>query len=406
MDVVYARESMPLAEMSRTASARSLNKAAHAAFVPIGMVTVLLGPLLPLLSARWSLDYSQAGSLFTAQFLGSTVGVVFSGAMVSRRGFRFAISVGLFLMAVGVGTLPFSSRSLGVISILCYGTGIGLAIPAINLLVAAMNPERRSAALSLLNLSWSVGAVACPFVVATAAKIGQIQLFLVLLAGFLLLVFLGIAAMPSSVVEPATGRNDERPEASQVHWSRRSLFVLAALFFLYVGTENGFAGWIASYAKSLGTTSSTLPVMTPSFFFAALMLGRWIAPLVLRKTDEITTARAGLSIACIGMAGLVLSRTMPLVVTSVSVAGLGLAAVYPITISRLSQEFGPAAARAGSIMFTMANCGAASLPWIVGYSSQRFNDLRVGLAVPLATTVLMYALYRRNWASAVVRPPA
>jgi FHS family glucose/mannose:H+ symporter-like MFS transporter len=172
-----------------------------------------------------------------------------------------------------------------------------------------------------------------------------------------------------------------------------SFFVLAALFFLYVGTENGFGGWIASYAKSLGSPSPTLPVMTPSFFYAALLLGRWIAPFALRKADEINLARTGLVIASLGMAGLVLSRTMPLVVTSVSVAGLGLAAIYPITISRLSQEFGPAAARAGSIMFTMANLGGASLPWVVGYSSNHFHDLRAGLVVPLAATVLMYALY-------------
>jgi fucose permease len=83
-------------------------------------------------------------------------------------------------------------------------------------------------------------------------------------------------------------------------------------------------------------------------------------------------------------------------VASASVAGVGLAAVYPITISRLSQEFGPAAARAGSIMFTMANFGGASLPWIVGYSSHRYHDLRVGLMVPLVATVLMYALYRKK----------
>jgi fucose permease len=387
---------MRSAETSRTGSVGSLNLAAHAAFVPIGIVTVLLGPLLPILSARWSLNYLQAGSLFTAQFLGSTVGVVVSGILVSRMGSRFAIIAGLFAMAVGVGALPFSSRFLGLICISCYGIGLGLAIPAINLFVAEVNPERRSAALSLLNFSWSVGAVACPFVVAAAVKSDHIQLFLLMLAGFLLLVLLGIAGVPSFFAAPATATKEEHLHSSPRHWNWRSLFVLAALFFLYVGTENSFGGWIASYAKSLGTSSATLAVMTPSFFYAALMLGRWLAPLVLRKADEIKTARAGLSIACLGMAGLVLSRTLPLVVASVSVAGLGLSAVYPITISLLAQEFGPAAARAGSVMFTMANLGGAFLPWIVGYSSNRFNDLRAGLAVPLAAALLMHALYHRN----------
>jgi fucose permease len=87
------------------------------------------------------------------------------------------------------------------------------------------------------------------------------------------------------------------------------------------------------------------------------------------------------------------------VVSSVSVAGLGLAAVYPITISRLSQEFGTAASRVGSVMFTMANLGGAFLPWLVGYSSHKFNHLGVGLAVPVAATGFMsilYYFYRRN----------
>jgi len=415
VNVSYGGTFMPPPEMSRAGAVHSLNAGAHAAFLPIGIVTVLLGPLLPQLSARWSLNYVQAGSLFTAQYLGAMLGVVASGLMVSRWGFRFAINAGLFAMAVGVGALPFSSRVAGLICIFCYGFGLGLAIPAINLFVAAVNPERRSAALSLLNFSWSVGAVACPFLVAAATKAGQTQLFLIILAGFLLLLLLGFVVIPSSFIEPArvenkvenrVGNNEEQ-NASPSRWNRRALFVLSALFFLYVGTENAFGGWIASYAKSLGTQSLTLPVMTPSFFYAALMLGRWIAPFVLRTVDEIRAARAGLFIACVGMAGLLLSRAMPLVVISASIAGLGLAAVYPITISRLSEEFGPAAARAGSITFALSNLGGAFLPWLVGYSADRFKDLRAGLAVPLAGALLMYALYRKNSGSEVVgRQPA
>jgi fucose permease len=401
------RESMGFAGIPRSSADQSLNLAAHAAFVPIGIVTVLLGPLLPILSARWSLNYLQAGSLFTAQFLGSTAGVFISGLLASRRGFRFAINAGLLVMAVGVGALAFSSLQWGLVCIFCDGIGLGLAIPAVNLLVAAINPERRSAALSRLNFSWSLGAVACPFIVAAAARVDHIALFLILLAGFLLLVFLGIVVMASSFVEPVQVQSEERATAPRTRGNWQALVVLGALFFLYVGAENAFGGWIASYAKSLGTPSPTLPVMTPSFFYAALMLGRWSAPLALKRINEFGIATGGLSIASLGMAGLLLSRSMPSVVISVSVAGLGLAAVYPITISRLSQVFGPAAARVGSIVFTMASFGGAILPWVVGYCSHRFGDIRAGLAVPLVATVLMVTLYCRNRSLAVatVSPP-
>ena len=385
---------MRLAEISGTDSIASSNLAANATFVPIGIVTVLLGPLLPTLSSHWSLNYLQAGSLFTAQFLGSTVGVVLSGLIVSRWGYRLAIQAGLLAMAVGVGALPFGSRFLGLICIFCYGSGLGLAIPAVNLLVAAVNAERPSAALNRLNFWWSTGAVACPFIVAWASRVNQIPSLLVTLAVSLVFVFFGAAALPAFVESATAGRRDDKlSSVLPVRWSWRPLVILGALFFLYVGTENAFGGWIASYARSLSNSSPTWSVMTPSFFYAAVMAGRWLAPRALKKTDEIRAARAGLFLAFLGMAGLTLSRTIPLVVISVSVAGLGLAAVYPITISRLSQEFGAAASRAGSIMFTMANLGGASLPWLVGYSSHEFNDLGIGLAVPVAATGLMLLLY-------------
>lgn len=387
---------MGQASMARIRSPRRLNAPAQAVFVPIGIVTVLLGPLLPILSSRWSLNYVQAGSLFTAQFLGSTAGVLISGFFVARRGCRFAINAGLLGMALGVGALAFSGHWWGLICIVGYGLGLGLAIPAVNLFVAAANPERRSAALSLLNFCWSVGAVACPFIVAVSVKVDRIGLFLLLLAGFLFLMFLAVAGMPLSFGEPSLITGEVGETGGQVPRNWNALFGLGALFFLYVGAENAFGGWIASYAESLGKSPSSLPVMTPSFFYAALMLGRWIAPFALQRIGEIFMARAGLFAACLGIGATLLSRTVPLVAISVSLAGLGLAAVYPITISRLSHEFGRGAARVGSIMFTLANCGGASLPWVVGYFSHRFGDLRAGLAVPLASGAVMFALYQRQ----------
>lgn len=387
-------------EQQSAKSSRALTAAAHAAFVPIGIVTVLLGPLLPALSARWSLDYSQAGSLFTAQYLTSTLGVAASGFLVSRWGFRFAINAGLFFMALGVGVLPWASHFWGVAGIACYGVGMGLAVPAANLLVAEVNPTRRSAALNLVNFSWSVGAVACPFLVAAASRIHQTALLLEVTAGAMLLVMAGIAAMPASIVEPEAKSSSGQSARSGMRSNQRALLLLAALFFLYVGTENAFGGWTASYAKSLPGIPAALAVMTPSFFYSALLLGRWAAPLLLRRMNEVSVARWGLLLACTGMAGLILSHKMPALAGSTAIAGLGLAAVYPITISLLSHEFGAAATRIGSIMFTMANLGGASLPWLVGFFSTRFTDLRVGLSVPLAAAIVMYGLYWSRWGSA------
>lgn len=383
-------------------SAKALTWAAYASFVPIGIATVLLGPMLPTLSARWSLNYSQAGALFTVQYLASTVAVALSGVLVTRRGFRFAMKSGLLLMSAGVGLLLAGPKIMGIVCIAASGFGMGVAIPAANLLVAEVNPGRRSATLNLLNFCWSVGAVGCPFLVAAAARSQAIPFFLAGVAGFGLLVTIGIAVMPSYIVEPSATKDAVQRTAAAIPWKSGAVLILAALFFLYVGVENGFGGWVASYAKSMGNLTPAMAVMTPSFFYAALMLGRWLAPLLLRRTDEIRLVQAGLLMACAGMAGLVSSHGLRGVTVSASLAGLGLSSVYPITISLLSREFGVASSRVGSLMFTMSNIGGAFLPWMVGASSTHFGSLKAGLAVPLIGCAAMYGLYLREWKAAGV----
>jgi fucose permease len=282
---------------------------------------------------------------------------------------------------------------------------LGLAVPAANLLVAEVNPGRRSATLNVLNFCWSAGAVACPFLVAAAVKGHQVPLFLGAVAGFALLMAGGIAAMPASIVEPSAKKDVTQKKGLAIPWGHGSLLMLAALFFLYVGVENGFGGWVASYAKSLGNLTPAMALMTPSFFYAAMLLGRILAPMLLRLADEIRLVQIGLLVACAGMGGLVLSQGLRGVVVSACLAGIGLSYVYPITISLLSREFGAASARLGSVMFTLSNIGGGLMPWMVGVSSNHFGSLKAGLAVPLIGCATMYALYLREW-NAAAEPAA
>src|SRR4051812_37608309 len=159
-------------------SASILTLAAYISFVPVGVATVLLGPMLPILSTRWSLNYAQAGLLFPVQYVASTIAVAISGVLVTRYGFRSTICTGLLLMASGLALLMAGPQWLAMMCIAAYGGGLGVAVPAANLMVAELNPQRRSAILNWLNFYWSVGAVACPFLVAAAAKAHHIPLFL------------------------------------------------------------------------------------------------------------------------------------------------------------------------------------------------------------------------------------
>jgi MFS transporter, FHS family, glucose/mannose:H+ symporter len=380
-----------------SSSARALTAAAYVSFIPTGIVTVLLAPMLPILSERWSLNYSQAGALSTAQYLASTCAVGVAGVLAARWGFRFVIKTGLLFMALGLALLLAGPRILGIFSIVLYGGGQSLVVLAANLLVGAVNPARRSATLNLLNFFWSAGAVACPLLVAASNKAHHIVLFLVLVSAGCLAVALGIALMPASIVEPAS----HAPERTKTKWRSllqdHAFFPLAALFFLYVGTENGFGFWVAYYAKDLGSITPAMSLRTPSFFYASLMLGRWLAPFLLRSIGEIRLVQTALILACSGMAGLLFSHDLAAVAASACAAGLGLSCVYPITIALLSSRFGRASSQVGSVLFVLTNIGGGLLPWVVGLSSNHYGSLKAGLLVPLIGAASMLALYLGTW---------
>ena len=386
---------MNTAATPQAASARSLTYACYISFVPIGMATVILGPMLPPLSARWSMNYSQAGALILVQYIASTCAVGFSGLLAARRGFRFPMKTGIALMALGLALLLSNTKPLALIGIAANGAGLGLAVPAANLLVAAVNPSRRSATLNLLNFFWSTGAVACSPLVSAAVKTQHVTLFLICLSGFSFLIAAAITRMGAYIVEPATALEDKSPIVPAIRGRQTSFLILAALFFLYVGVENGFGQWIASYAKSLGTLTLAIALITPSFFYACLTFGRMVAPAFLKIIDEINLVRLGLLVSCLGMAGLTLSHQFAGIVISASAAGLGLSFVYPISIALFSREF--ASARIGSVMFVLSNIGGGLLPWMVGVSSTRMGTLRAGLTVPVFGCAMMLMLFLRNW---------
>src|ERR1700675_3151362 len=116
-------------ESSPASPNRKLVLAGQLAFLPTGILTTILGPMLPILIVRWSLNDTQAGNLFLVQFLASLAGVQLSGVLLARFGYRPAFLSGLLLMAGGVATIYLGSLWLGLVSVATYGLGLGLIIP-------------------------------------------------------------------------------------------------------------------------------------------------------------------------------------------------------------------------------------------------------------------------------------
>lgn len=365
---------------------------AHADFIVTGVVMTLLGPMLPVFERRWSVDDAQAGYLFVAQFVTSMFGMLCSGPLVKRMGYRRTMILGLLLMAAGVILLARGSWFLGLTAVSIFGVGFGATTPAVNLFIADANPEKRAGALNLVNASWGAGAMGCPLLVAAAQRAGNPSIFFYGLAASLLL--LGALLVPVRFAADAPREEQgDRSRARAGWWQGGMLPLIVLVFFVYVGTENSVGGWVAAYARRVSLGSAAFWAMTPSFFWGALLAGRVLAPLALRRIRETNVACMGLSLATIGVTILLLANNMTMIVVAACVTGLGLSSIFPINVSLLPYWFGEALPQLSGTIFSAGNLGGAALPWLVGELSSHFGSLRAGFFVPLASALFLLSFY-------------
>ncbi len=369
---------------------RKLLALLFAGFVLTGIATVIIGPMLPVFIRKWSLDDGQAGLFFAVQFTSSMAGVGFSSALSSRRGYRPALLLGYALMGSGLAALGASRYAIVLVATAMYGCGYGLVVPGTNLLVAEAGGRRSASLLNLLNFTWGAGAVTCSPLILLALRHEQLQ---ALLAGFAIfggLMVLGLVFMPFGLEkqrEAATA-----PERRAVSTGLAVTVALGALFFIYVATETSIGGWAAEHAKRLAKGATSMTTLAPMFFYAGLMSGRALAPLVLLGLNERQVVLGALSLTTMGSALLIASTTLKVAIAGVLLAGLGCASIYPIYIAWLSRWYGARAKRLGGIFFALAALGGAVGPWLVGFVSKLSGILRVGLLVPLFSAVIMIIL--------------
>jgi fucose permease len=385
----------------------------HVGFIVAGMATTLLGPILPALAQRWGMSDVVAGSLFPAQFLSAMTATLVAPTMAGRIGARGALALGFGLLAAGILTIGFAPHAVGVAATVTYGLGLGLVLPLTNIAVAAAQPDRAASALSLVNVSWGVGAVIWPMVVRGLGSADNVAA-----ATSALAIACGLMAFACRVVIPPTlltvsrgkehgsnGRSTEEsgtfgpvppPSASGAavlpSIAGRAV-LLGTLIFLYVGTENAVAGWVAEFARRMVAGATTTWALAPTAFWGALTTGRLLATIALRWVSESVMIRSGLLLATLGVLTITVAASTPGgVIGGAAAAGLGLSAIFPLLWAVVTRSIGTAAPAAAGPLYAAGGLGGAVMPWVVGAVSSAADNLRAGLAVPLGALIVLLAL--------------
>ena len=296
-----------------------------------------------------------------------------------------AAAVALLILALSAA-MAGAGHALALAAFGVMGLGIGLSVTATNLTVAMTSKSReRAGRLSVVNLGWGMGAVVCPWLVATAERAGHLRELLPWLAVAAAATFAGLTPMlfRSGDAREAAERAASKPQTT-------TLVFFAAFLFLYVGVESAVGGWIATYAHRFSGMTLEAASLTVSVYWLALLAGRGLGPVALRPFSERAVLVGSLALALAAVALLVKPHAPEVVLGAVAAAGVGFGPVFPLGVSRMLARVSDP--RPTGWVFAMCAGGGAVIPWLTGLISTESGSLRAGFAIPVAALAAILAL--------------
>lgn len=337
-------------------------------FLALGLVTAAPGPALPELAERTNSSLTAVGGLYTAIFLGALFSILAAGALSDRFGQVPVLLAGALL--TGLGTLAYTfTGSLPAMLALAFMTGMGHGAVdiATNVLIARAYAGRSITALNVLNLFFGVGAMAGPAVAAVTMGMGQTGLSGLWLGGGLMLT----AALLVPLLPRLSAGESETPQpaAASGRLVLRSAMAWATglMLLLYVGVENGLAGWATTYLTETTTLDSARAAWVTSGFWMALTVGRLAAAALGTRLAPGSLLRLFLTVSVAGGALLVLSTGSAwLSVASVLLLGFSFGPVFPTAVGIITNAFPQAPGTASSLVIAMGSMGGMLLPLLQG----------------------------------------
>jgi fucose permease len=351
------------------------------AFLLSGVGSTMLGPLLPLLGKRLELGDGGSGAMITALFGGAAVGAVACGRVLEHWGYRRVLCTGYGLVGLGAAMMAAPSTAIVALGILLIGFGLGLLIPSSNLLVAETSGASSASRLNLLNVCGGSGAVAGPPAVAWLRD----AYGLAGVAGLMGVMAVVCAVVLYRCVPAAHLQLGERGESR-----RRFQWTVAILLFLYVGAETTLSGWLPTMAIRRAGAHSGVEALPLSAYWGAMMAGRGLAAVLLKRYTVAQLMRVLLVGAPLAAASLAWGATTLGIAMCAALAGLFFGPIFPNVISALQAAFPAEARRLGPPVFAAASAGGAFVPWMAGWMSASTNDVRVILAPAVICLILMW----------------
>jgi len=370
-----------------------------AAFLVLGLITASLGPSLTSFSKGTNRTLQELGVLFPVRAGAYLFGSWLTGRLIDKdRGHVLLVS-GMLFMGVTSFFIPEIHHVWVLLAAMVFtGWGMGVLDVGGNTLLMWQEFEDPGSAMNALHFFYGLGSFLSPLILAGAIMYtGGIK------AGYVLY---GIVFIPL-VIPILRAKNPPSPRDRLSQYSlhapqanRQTLILIAFFFFLYVGVEVGFGGWIAAYGLKAKLTTEVTGAVLTSAYWGTFTASRLVSVPLAARWKPTSMLVMNLSGGLISLAVILLWPASHIALW-IGALGLGwsLASVFPTMLTFANQHLALKGMET-SWFFVSAGLGAMLTPWGLSRFIEGGRPIRLMqlLLLELIFTFLLFGsiIYRKR----------
>ncbi|MDT0433407.1 MULTISPECIES: MFS transporter [Streptomyces] len=337
---------------------------------------------------------AEMGLVLFGLSVGSMIGILCSGTLVTRFGTRPVMGVGTLLIilsmaVVGAGaTLP--SAPTVTAGLFLFGAGMGAGEVAVNIDGADVERITGRTVLPTLHGFFSLGTVAGASVgiLCTAVAfpvhwhLGAVVLVLAAMFGY------AYRSIPAGVGKGAGQVPDEGGAATvrTAVWKDRRLLLMGGVILAMALAEGAANDWLPLLMVDGHGMDPALGSAVYAGFAAAMTVGRFGGGLLIDRIGRAPVVRASAVSATVGIALVVFSDSAALAGAAVLFWGVGAALGFPVTLSAAGDS-GPDSAARVSLVAMIGYVAFLVGPPGLGFLGDHYG-LRTAMIVVLACTAV------------------
>lgn len=357
------------------------------AFFTSGMMSTLIGALLPFIKEEYGLSYVLSGSIISAHQIGNFCALLLSGVLpyaIGRKRSTITLSMGI---VIGFLLMTLTANPvLLLFAFFCTGIGRGTNSNITNVVTSEIS-QNKIAALNLLHASFAVGAFIAPFLAILSTTVFGVHWRI---SAWVLVTF-EVASLYFWSISSLAGKPKQKQKDDGQGFAKSGRFWLnTAILFFYLCSEASVIGWLVTYFNDTGKLSPALALTTSSALWVFILIGRLGCATLSRHMDKnlLLVLLGALQVVFFFM--MISVEQVPLIYMSLFGFGLAMSGTYPTTLATMNRRFNSSTIATGTCI-AVATVGAITMPIIVGAVAQAIG-LAGGLATISLSILCMFAL--------------